>query len=153
MLRKITGFSTDENGDWVANLECFHGQHVRHNPPFVRRQWVVSKEGRKSRLGHALDCLKCNRMEWPDHLVITKRTTEINEKSIPEYFMNDYVLETGTWGKIVVLQGELGYKVNVPFKLSSQIMTGEYGIIVPDTKCFIIPFGDVRFFIEFYTRQ
>jgi hypothetical protein len=32
--RTIVGFSRDDTGDWVANLACFHRQHIRHNPPF-----------------------------------------------------------------------------------------------------------------------
>ncbi|MFT4728722.1 MAG: hypothetical protein ACI9UN_003235 [Granulosicoccus sp.] len=32
MLQKITGFHQDDKADWVAELSCGHGQHVRHNP-------------------------------------------------------------------------------------------------------------------------
>lgn len=31
--RRIVGFDRDEEGDWVALLECGHRQHVRHRPP------------------------------------------------------------------------------------------------------------------------
>ena len=31
-MRKIVDFHLDENLDWVAELECGHQQHVRHNP-------------------------------------------------------------------------------------------------------------------------
>ncbi len=31
--RKILGFHQDEQRDWVADLECGHTRHVRHNPP------------------------------------------------------------------------------------------------------------------------
>jgi len=41
-LRKIVGFHQDENGDWVAELECGHGQHVRHKPPWTSRPWVTT---------------------------------------------------------------------------------------------------------------
>lgn len=60
MQRKITGYHQDEFSDWVAELECHHGQHVRHNPPFVNRPWVVSEEGRESKLGELLNCKKCD---------------------------------------------------------------------------------------------
>jgi len=153
MLRKITGFSTDEKGDWVADLECYHGQHVRHKPPFTRRPWVITQDGRNSRLGQELDCLKCNRMEWPEDLAINRRTAELNEKSMPEYFKKSYSLPTGIWGKIIVLHGELNYKINDPFELCSEIVTGESAIIVPDTNCLIVPSVDTRFCIEFYVRD
>ena len=59
MLRKIVGFHQDEHGDWVADLECTHTQHVRHNPPWINRPWVMTPEGRTRFIGHELDCKKC----------------------------------------------------------------------------------------------
>jgi len=63
MTRRIIGFHQDEHGDWVADLECGHGQHVRHKPPLVSRPWVMTEEGRTSRLGATLNCLKCDEGE------------------------------------------------------------------------------------------
>jgi hypothetical protein len=60
MMRKIVGFHQDQVGDWVADLECGHTQHVRHRPPFELRPWVVTSEGRESKLGVKLDCKKCD---------------------------------------------------------------------------------------------
>jgi hypothetical protein len=58
-MRKIVAFHQDDKQDWVADLECGHGQHVRHRPPWERRPWVTTEEGRKAHLGHKLDCKKC----------------------------------------------------------------------------------------------
>lgn len=55
----IIGFHQDEHLDWVADLLCGHTQHVRHNPPWELRQWVVSDEGRRQHLGTTLFCKKC----------------------------------------------------------------------------------------------
>jgi len=60
MKQAITRFHKDEENDWVAELHCGHFQHVRHNPPWVNRPWVVSEEGRLSKLGHELSCVKCD---------------------------------------------------------------------------------------------
>jgi hypothetical protein len=57
--RKIVGFHQDEAGDWIADLECGHTQHVRHNPPWMNRAWVTTAEGRVSRIGAELACAKC----------------------------------------------------------------------------------------------
>jgi hypothetical protein len=59
MRRKIIGFHLDDRGDWVADLECGHQQHVRHNPPWIGRPWVNTTEGRKAHIGHELTCLAC----------------------------------------------------------------------------------------------
>jgi hypothetical protein len=57
--RLIVGFHQDQEGDWVAELECGHNQHVRHDPPWQERAWVLSSEGRASRLGTGLPCRLC----------------------------------------------------------------------------------------------
>jgi hypothetical protein len=58
MKQPISGFHQDEVGDWVADLVCGHTQHVRHDPP-----WVLTSEGRLSRLGFDLECKKCEEGE------------------------------------------------------------------------------------------
>ena len=58
-LRRIVAFHLDEEGHWVADLECGHGQHVRHKPPGQSRPWVLSESGRKAQLGLQLPCAKC----------------------------------------------------------------------------------------------
>jgi hypothetical protein len=41
-------------------LECGHNQHVRHDPPYVERPWVITEHGRRSRLGQELNCVRCD---------------------------------------------------------------------------------------------
>lgn len=64
--KAIVGYHTDEQGHWVAELECGHFQHVRHDPPWMVREWVTSPSGRQSMLGYRLDCKKCAQGEPPD---------------------------------------------------------------------------------------
>ena len=64
MKQCIIGYHQDEHGDWVADLECGHGQHVRHEPPWSERPWVVMPQGRERMLGETLDCKKCDE-NWP----------------------------------------------------------------------------------------
>ncbi|ADJ27383.1 DUF3565 domain-containing protein [Nitrosococcus watsonii] len=65
MKRKIVDYHQDEHGDWVADLECTHGQHVRHQPPFINRPWVETVAGRQSMVGRVLNCVKCDSVEIP----------------------------------------------------------------------------------------
>ena len=60
MKRKIIGFDKDAEGDWRAELDCGHFQHVRHKPPLQTREWVLTEEGRRGKLGVELDCKKCD---------------------------------------------------------------------------------------------
>lgn len=57
--RRIVGFHQDQEGHWVADLECGHTQHVRHDPPWQRRPWVLTADGRQRFLGVALQCPQC----------------------------------------------------------------------------------------------
>jgi hypothetical protein len=59
MNQPIIGFHQDECGDWVADLACGHGQHVRHQPPMTNRPWVVTADGRRQHVGEMLNCKKC----------------------------------------------------------------------------------------------
>lgn len=60
MQQAIVGFHQDEENHWVADLACGHGQHVRHNPPWQNRPWVITEQGRKEKLGVMLECKKCD---------------------------------------------------------------------------------------------
>jgi len=61
--RKIVAFHQDAEGHWVADLECGHTRHVRHDPPWTLREWVTSAEGRAAWLGRELPCAKCDQGE------------------------------------------------------------------------------------------
>ena len=64
--RHITGFHQDEHGDWVAELECGHGQHVRHDPPWQQRPWITTDAGRAGFIGTSLFCVRCGDPDRPD---------------------------------------------------------------------------------------
>ena len=68
MKQAITDFHTDHEDHWVAQLQCGHFQHVRHNPPWMNRLWVTSDEGRKAMLGYQLNCIKCDNGAEKDKL-------------------------------------------------------------------------------------
>jgi hypothetical protein len=59
--RRIVGFHRDDEGHWVADLDCGHGQHVRHDPPWQYREWVTTAEGRARFLDTAMNCVRCDR--------------------------------------------------------------------------------------------
>jgi ribosomal protein S18 acetylase RimI-like enzyme len=53
------GFHQDDEQHWVADLECGHTQHVRHDPPWQQRPWVTTEAGRAQHMGMVLRCLHC----------------------------------------------------------------------------------------------
>ena len=60
MEQPIIGYHQDEVGDWVADLACGHGQHIRHEPPLSNRPWVATKAGRNRFIGQMLTCKICD---------------------------------------------------------------------------------------------
>ena len=68
MQQPIVGFHQDDEQHWVAELACGHNQHVRHDPPWTRRPWVITVAGRNAALGRVLECRKCAAgapRDWP----------------------------------------------------------------------------------------
>ena len=65
MKQPIVGYHRDEEGHWVAELECGHTQHVRHIPPWFNRPWTTTAEGRARMLGTPLECRLCDRADGP----------------------------------------------------------------------------------------
>ena len=69
MERKICGYHQDAESHWVAELECGHDQHVRHDPPWQVREWVTTPAGRSAHLGTVLACRRCDEGKPPDRPV------------------------------------------------------------------------------------
>ncbi|HEY8608508.1 MAG TPA: DUF3565 domain-containing protein [Noviherbaspirillum sp.] len=66
MERSIVGFHQDGEHHWVAELDCGHNQHTRHDPPWINRPWVTTPEGRAATIGKTLRCKKCDDGAPPD---------------------------------------------------------------------------------------
>lgn len=144
MHRPITGFARDEHGDWTARLSCGHQQHVRHDPPFFSRPWVTSEEGRRSRLGAELDCVRCDRLELPEDLEPVSRTPEFTEDSIPPGLLRAHTTAAGVWGRIVLTEGSLGYEVPT-LGVHLELTPEAPGVIVPEVPHHVVVRGPVRF--------
>ena len=150
MKRAILGFRRDEHGDWVANLDCGHGQHVRHRPPFFNRPWVECEKTRNGMLGVELDCPRCDRMEWPDDLVAYRRTGEFDERTLPSGLARDHATKRGVWARIHVVSKALKYHVGKPIHRSFLVEAPSTAVIVPEVRHRVEAIGPVRFFVEFW---
>lgn len=152
MKRRIVGFHLDEKGDWVAELDCFHGYHTRHRPPLVHRRWVTTEEGRKSRIGAELECVRCDRLEFPEGLEPVRSTPEFDQDSVPEKLLQSHSTQPGVWGLIRILEGELGYWVEAGNGREIRLTPSRGGVIVPEMSHRLLLKGPVRFFVEFFRR-
>jgi tellurite methyltransferase len=152
MHRPITAFKMDENGDWVAFLSCGHKQHVRHQPPFLDRPWVITEVGRSEKLGEPLNCSSCDRLEMPDDFKAYRKTAEFNQRTIPQSLRRDHSTKPGVWAKIQVIEGKLNYRINV-LGAQFELSPGAPGIVIPEARHHVEPLGRVKFFVEFYKRN
>jgi tellurite resistance-related uncharacterized protein len=149
MQRPIERFATDSAGEWVAELSCGHRQHVRHEPPFIERPWVTTEQGRAAKIGALLECLRCDRFEWPEGFVSYRKTAEFTEQSIPAALRHQHSTKPGVWAKIQVTTGRLIYRVDsldARFELSAEAP----GIVIPEVTHYVELLGPVRFYVEFY---
>ncbi|WP_123727797.1 DUF3565 domain-containing protein [Pseudomonas protegens] len=64
----ICGFHQDEEGHWVAELSCGHTQHLRHQPPWQSRTWVMNPQLRAEKIGQRFDCGWCAQAPDNDNL-------------------------------------------------------------------------------------
>jgi len=153
MDRPITKFHQDDLGDWVAELSCGHGRHVRHNPPFVERAWVTTVLGRSGRIGTTLDCVRCDRFEMPEGFTPYKRTREFTESSVPGGFLKKHSTKAGVWAQIHVLSGQLSYHMHSPFHRELLVQPGGPVVILPEIEHHVNVNVPVSFFVEFWKES
>lgn len=152
MQRPITAFHLDDESHWVAALSCGHGQHVRHDPPFTERPWVLTAEGRASRVGADLDCVRCDRREMPEGYAPYRRTQAFTNDSIPEALLKNHATKRGVWGLIHVARGRLEYRVAAPCEAVETLAPGSVGVVLPEVEHCVAPLGPVAFVVEFWRR-
>ncbi len=105
MKRAIIGFTKDEHGNWVALLSCGHPQHVRHDPPFTLRPWVESAAGRAGKIGVALNCVRCDRLELPDGWIADGRGDVITATGVPSRWWRIQRSDAEHWLTLEVIRG------------------------------------------------
>lgn len=149
----MTGFHRDEHGDWVAELDCGHNQHVRHKPPWQSRPWVEAEDTRRERLGLPLPCVLCDRREVPEAARRRRVTPTFDEHSIPAGLRSQHTTKAGVWAVLHVLEGTLAYRLYAPLEAHHELGAGETAAIPPELPHEVAPVGQVRFFVELMTGR
>lgn len=152
MRRTIVGFHQDDAGDWVAELSCLHGQHVRHRPPFQERPWVVTGDGRAGRVGAELDCPLCDRAELPDGLVVVRTAGPFDEGSVPAGLRRAHRVADGTWGRIRVTEGSAGFALETDPLIERRLGPGDTQAIPPGVPHAVSVDGPVVLAVDFLVR-
>ena len=151
MQRAMRGFHQDGEGHWVAELECGHSQHVRHQPPFTLRPWVTTAEGRAGRLGQSLECAACDRREMPAGHAPYKRTATFTRDTIPQGLLHDHRTKAGVWALLHVTRGSLEFfEREGSAEARQRISAGQQATIRPAVEHRVAPLDDVEFHVEFW---
>ena len=86
----------------------------------------------------------------PPHCHPYKRTPTFSETSVPAGLLKAHQTQAGTWGKIVVLEGSLLYRILEPEIEEHILETDKVGIVEPENLHEVEPLGPVSFYVEFY---
>jgi tellurite methyltransferase len=153
VVRSIVEFRQDEEGHWVALLDCGHRQHTRHAPPFVERPWVLSAAGRRARLGHPLDCRLCDEGRLPQGYRPYRRTPTFTAASLPAALRSRHRTKRGVWGVVHVVTGRVRYRVHEPFGSERVLEAGAAATVLPEVPHEVEPLGEAELYVEFWRRE
>jgi tellurite methyltransferase len=148
--RSIVGFHQDDDGDWVAELSCLHNQHVRHRPPFQERAWVLDASERAARVGGPLDCPLCDRAEMPDGLTLDRTVGPFDAETLPAGLRRRHRVAERVWGCLRVLEGSVGFTMEVEPPLDVALTAGERQPIPPGVAHCVAGDGPFRLTVEFF---
>jgi tellurite methyltransferase len=144
----IVGFHQDDVGDWVAELACGHGQHMRHMPPWQERPWVTTEEGRRGKIGARIECPLCDTIRVPLDAREYKRTATFTEETLPAALRKEHRTKAGTWARIVVTKGQVEFHSRGRVRV---LGAGDVGIVEPAVSHHVTPLGAARLHVEFWS--
>ena len=87
----------------------------------------------------------------PASVTCYKKTPIFSELTVPKALLSSHYTKSGVWGKIVVLQGQLVYRILEPQLETLILSSGKFGVVEPAAKHEVEPIGKVQFFIEFHS--
>ncbi len=86
----------------------------------------------------------------PEGVAAYARTATFSARSIPGNLRKSHRTKPGTWGKIVILEGRLRYRILEPEVRDLELSPDCPGLVEPQVPHEVEALGDVRFYVEFY---
>jgi tellurite resistance-related uncharacterized protein len=145
----MTGFRRDDDGAWVAELSCLHGQHIRHEPPFREAAWIEDDDERARRVGEPLECPLCDRAELPEGLQVVRTTSTWDATSMPPALRRDHRVASGTWGLLEVEAGEVRFRAETDPPIDVVVTPDHPQPIPPELDHHVEPHEGARFHVTF----
>lgn len=85
----------------------------------------------------------------PANIKEYKRTPDFTEDSIPKGLLCSHTTKAGTWGKIVIEEGKLLYRILEPEIEEIELSTEKFGVVEPQVPHEVEILGKVKFHVEF----
>lgn len=89
----------------------------------------------------------------PADVVPYKRTPEFTQSTVPAGLLRSHNTKDGVWGKIVVLEGTLLYRILEPEVEEILLSADRYGVVEPTVKHEVVASAGVRFYVEFHRAR
>tara|TARA_R110002074_G_scaffold210044_1_gene379058 strand:+ start:922 stop:1197 length:276 start_codon:yes stop_codon:yes gene_type:complete len=86
----------------------------------------------------------------PENLNPVRKTPEFDQGSIPKGLLKAHQTKAGVWAKIVIVEGQLQYRINQPEVEIIILDTEKFGVVEPGILHEVKPLGPVKFHVEFY---
>jgi len=88
--------------------------------------------------------------DLPTEVSSYKRSPEFTKETVPKGLLRAHQTKEGTWAKIVILEGELRYRILEPAVEEFDLSPSNFGIVEPTILHEVEPLTQVRFYVEFY---
>lgn len=88
--------------------------------------------------------------DLPLNVKAYKKTPVFTENTVPSGLLKAHTTKQGTWGKIVVLKGELLYVIEMNPQEEIILTTEKFGVVEPEIPHHVKPKGPIEFYVEFY---
>ena len=86
----------------------------------------------------------------PGSVTSYKRTPIFDQSTVPPGLLKAHQTKAGVWGKIIVLEGRLLYRILEPTIEEVVLAVGDVAIVEPQVLHEVTPLGEVRFCVDFY---
>lgn len=86
----------------------------------------------------------------PPNVIHYKTTPLFDQDSVPAGLQRNHTTAAGVWGRIVVHEGSLRYRIEAPDTEEHLLVPGAPGIVEPAVPHHVALEGPVRFCVEFY---
>lgn len=89
--------------------------------------------------------------DWPDDLVLQRRTPDFNENTAPAALQRGHSTKEGTWAVLHIVSGEMTFR-DLESGSETVLPVGPHQVIYPQVEHEIEITGPVQFYLEFYTQ-